>query len=69
MANLSSQQVRSALDTLAEVAAERQEEFENYSRVPLQQSFGEENDSDNPVMDSFYNNGGGTKASMEMTNF
>lgn len=57
-----------ALNLLAEAAVEREQELQQYAAEPEQSDSDEETDSDMPIFDQFYEQGG-SAAIVSMTNF
>lgn len=68
MQDLNTADVRTALDHLGEVCASRLEQLQQYDIGAVHSSSDEDNDSDAPIVDSFYHNGG-SAAIKSMTNF
>ena len=67
MAGLSTSEAQQALTLLADTALSRQQELLQYSADPANDT-DDDNDSDSPIMDTFYNSGG-QRAIVKMTNF
>ncbi len=69
MDSLSPSKVQGSLQLLAGLAAAQEEELNNYSKETVHSDSEEEDDTNCPIFRSFYNDGGGAKAIMNMTNF
>lgn len=61
-------QVNNALEILANAEQNREEQLQQYKETPLLPSSDDENDSDSPILDSFYDAQGG-EAVLKLTNF
>lgn len=68
MEGLSRADASTALNLLAEAAAARQEEFAQFDNDPDRTDTDEEIESDSPIMDQFFAEGG-AEAVLQMTNF
>eukprot|EP00171_Calliarthron_tuberculosum_P004118 IDg4118t1 len=58
MSSFTPEYATAALDLLSTAQARRNEELETYQEHPERSDSDDENDSESPILDSFYNGGG-----------